>query len=256
LLSDISTLSNTKCWTISAPYGDLAAVIHTPGRVANSEVLIICHGFRGSKDGGGRAIALAKKAAAMGFTVVRFDFSPQGSLTRQIEELTAVVAYCRSHISLRVILLGRSMGGSAALAFAAADQEIAGLCLWATPCNLTETFRLALGAGYDRLVAGLPLMCEDEYGPLCLAPDFIEDFANYDFAACAASLVGVPLLIVHGSEDQIVPLDQAEQLYAAARQPKDFVVIPGGDHQFVNSHQVASGAVLSWLARMFPEDGI
>ena len=251
-----SNLSRVEWREIGGPYGELAAVIHHSGVAQPGYVLVISHGFRGSKDGGGRAVQLAEKAAAQGFTVVRFDFSPQGMLTRQVAELTAVVEYCRVAWGGRVILIGRSMGGSASLAFAEKDQDIAGLCLWATPWNLVEIFRSALGSGYDQLVAGDQLVLDDEYGLLVLQPEFIADFAQYDLLKSVKNLVGIPLLLVHGACDEVVPLRQAREIYAVAAQPKDLVIIPEADHQFVNTHQVTEGALLDWLSRMFLTNSI
>lgn len=250
--SEASSTGKSKNCTIPATGVRLKAVIHQPQGQNTGYSLVICHGFRGSKEGGGRAVQMAEKAALLGFGVVRFDFTPQSSLSRQVSELRAVVDYTRLILGTKIILVGRSMGGSAALAFAAKEGGIAGLCLWATPWNLEETFRLALGWGYQKLVNGENLYCEDEYGKLRLMPEFIRDFADYDLLACIEALTGTPLLLVHGSDDDVVPLRQAETLYEKAGQPKDMVVIPGGDHQFVKTHQVATGAVLDWLARMFP----
>jgi len=256
LLSESLNLRPTEQLTIPGPYAAMSAVLHTPGSPVTGYVLVFCHGFRGSKDGGGRAAALAERAAQLGFAVLRFDFSPQETLSRQVAELGAVVAFCRANYGWRVILFGRSMGGSAALSFAAADQDIAGLCLWATPWDLAETFRLSLGEGYDLLRAGKDFSAEDEWGPLYLTPDFLQDFTKFDLLAAVKSLTGVPLLLVHGTSDVVVPVAQAEKLFETAREPKDFVVIPGGDHQFISSHQFAAAAVLDWLARMFARIGI
>jgi uncharacterized protein len=251
LSSDSLNLTTTEQLAIPGPHAALDAVIHAPGSPDSGHVLVFCHGFRGSKEGGGRAAELAGKAARLGFTVLRFDFTPQEMLSRQVEELGAIVAFCRANLSRKVILFGRSMGGSAALAFAAADQAIAGLCLWATPWDLAETFRLSLGEGYARLCAGEDFSAEDEWGPLHLTPDFIRDFASYDLLAAARSLAFMPLLVVHGSDDIVVPVAQAKKLFETAYRPKEIVVIPGGDHQFIGSHQAASAAVLVWLSRMF-----
>jgi hypothetical protein len=40
----------------------------------------------------------------------------------------------------------------------------------------------------------------------------------------------VPLLIVHGSHDEIIPVEMARRLYAAAREPKELYIIPGAHH--------------------------
>src|SRR6185295_3850675 len=42
--------------------------------------------------------------------------------------------------------------------------------------------------------------------------------------------VGAPVLIVAGSDDRIVPIDQSERLHEAASEPKRFVTVAGADH--------------------------
>ena len=42
--------------------------------------------------------------------------------------------------------------------------------------------------------------------------------------------VNVPLFIVHGARDSIIPLDHARHLYHAASEPKKLVVVPHADH--------------------------
>lgn len=42
--------------------------------------------------------------------------------------------------------------------------------------------------------------------------------------------VGMPVLIVHGDADTVIPFTQGERLYTLARDPKQFVRMPGSDH--------------------------
>lgn len=42
--------------------------------------------------------------------------------------------------------------------------------------------------------------------------------------------VKVPLLIAHGDHDSAIPLEQAQELFALAPEPKQFVTMPGSDH--------------------------
>lgn len=231
--------------------GHLAGVIHKPCRQRTEAVLIISHGFRGSKDGGGRAVRLAQLACDNGFTVVRFDFTPLQPVSLQVAELTDVVAYCRANLSEKIILLGRSMGGSASLAFAAKDRDIMGLCLWATPWDLMDTFKLSLGSGYERLTAGQNLVIDDEFGHLELTPVFLRDFAKFDLLSCVEELPTMPLLVLHGSDDEIVPITQPKKLFDIAKEPKEMVIIDGGNHQLAAHVDQASTAVLSWLKRRF-----
>jgi fermentation-respiration switch protein FrsA (DUF1100 family) len=42
--------------------------------------------------------------------------------------------------------------------------------------------------------------------------------------------VKVPVMIVHGTRDAVVPFAMGEKLYAAATAPKQFVKVEGGSH--------------------------
>ncbi|MBP2653644.1 MAG: Serine aminopeptidase [Firmicutes bacterium] len=241
---------------IRGPDSDLAAVIHRPKTVDLNCSLIFCHGFRGSKEGGGRATLLAEQAAKLGYIAVRFDFTPLGCLSKQVAELKAAAHFCRYHLAKRIVLFGRSMGGSAALAYAAGCDDINGLCLWATPWNLEETFRLALGEAYENLLQGEKLLVADACGKLSLTPDFIRDFANYDLKRCIRLLSGTPILFVHGDSDDTVPIYQAETLFQCAGEPKEFVVIKGGNHQLSAHNKAAAAAVIAWLTRLSAVGGL
>lgn len=235
---------------LSVAKANLPAVIHYPSIDDLNTALIIAHGFRGSMDGGGRAIKLAERAAALGMTVMRFEFSPLQSLSTQVKELGAIVAYCRKNICPKIVMLGRSMGGSSSLVFAAQDNSIAGLCLWATPCNLHETFKLSLGKGYYRLKVGKTVEINDEYGHLLVMPDFINDFDKYDLLACIRKIKS-PVLVLHGDRDKVVPLQQAETMWANANDPKQLKIIQNGDHQFSQHANIAADIVLGWLKTHF-----
>lgn len=233
--------------SIQSTSGTLAGVLHPASDSESDAVLVICHGFRGSKDGGGRAILLADAVAASGVTVVRFDFTPHETLSQQIAEIGSVVEFSRECIGSQVFLLGRSMGGSAALAYAAQDGAISGLCLWATPWNLNETFQLSLGEAYYKLVNGEGVIVEDEYGQASLAPKLIEDMGRYDLRASVRAIGATPILILHGDKDDIVPHRQAKDIFQLAAGPKRLILIEGGDHQFTHNYEQPQRELLNWL---------
>lgn len=235
--------------SISIPAADyyLQGVSHASA-VPSNRTLIISHGFRGTKDGGGRAVRLAETVAASGIHVIRFDFTPLQNLSCQIAELTAVIDYARQITDGQLFLMGRSMGGSASLAAAAADKKISGLILWATPWDLATTFRLALGAHYDRLASGENLCVTDEYGSLFLTPAFIQDFQRHSLLSYTESLGQRPLLILHGTADAIVPVSQAHTIYRHAAGPKELVLYQADDHHLASSTMQASAAIAAWLS--------
>jgi len=48
--------------------------------------------------------------------------------------------------------------------------------------------------------------------------------------------VRVPLLIVHGARDSLIPVTQARQIYAAANQPKSLAILRRGAHNDLFDH--------------------
>jgi len=70
---------------------------------------------------------------------------------------------------------------------------------------------------------------------------------RYDSLAKIAS-VGVPLLILHSSEDEIVPFEMAERLFQAARPPKRLVRLRGGHNDgFLATTDTYTAALRTFL---------
>jgi fermentation-respiration switch protein FrsA (DUF1100 family) len=63
--------------------------------------------------------------------------------------------------------------------------------------------------------------------------------------------LSVPLLIVHGSDDEIVPISQGEQLFAAAGKQKTFFRVAGGRHSDALARRNGEyrRKVLDWMAQ-------
>ena len=61
--------------------------------------------------------------------------------------------------------------------------------------------------------------------------------------------VGMPVLLVHGTNDRYVPASFSEQLYAAAAAPKKLLLIDGGSHN--NSMRTGSNAYRKALRELF-----
>jgi|GEM_PF-48120 len=241
---------------------DLKRVSHGEAAAAD-RLLIIAHGFRGSMDGGGRAQTLAEQAAEAGFQVIRFNFTDSQILSKQVEEFAAVVNYGLKILKPRLIyLLGRSLGGATAIVYLAqkaqagllltsashAAVHLGGLILWSTPHDLGKTFRVVLGEeNFEKLLQGHSVTLEDYKGTFTLGPETVRDMLKYDLKACLARLKNVPSLILHGTADTVVSLEQPQANYEALGEPKKLVWIPGGDHSFVTDSSAATLAVLDWL---------
>ena len=56
----------------------------------------------------------------------------------------------------------------------------------------------------------------------------------------AIGQVRIPVLMLHGEEDQIIPLASARALFALANEPKEFVAVAGAGHLVLNLPQIYS----------------
>lgn len=231
---------------------DLAAYFHPAPSGLDRPVLIVCHGFCGSA-AGGSSLELADRLNGLEIAVLRFSFTPQRCLSRQVKEIGVVVDYCQKQLGGEIALLGRSMGAAAALAFASVHRDLSGLCLMAPPADLPATFRGILGDDYTRLEQGRSVTVFHDGEPVFLTPEFIQDFAAYDLVAATRNVAGIPLLIVHGLDDTTVPVEHGRMLFAAAGEPKRLLLLPNHGHSFSCQSERFVPAVAAWVRQeVFP----
>lgn len=228
-------------------------------RAAGGTAVVVCHGFTGSKEGGGRALEMAEALAARGLGTLLFDFAGCGdsegsgekiSLSGQIADLGCAVEWCLAHGFDRVVVNGRSFGGTTALCCAARDNRIAGVCTWAAVVRPAALFAGLAGGE----ITGPPQERINIGGagePLYLRKAFFYDLARHDVPRCAARLEPRPLLILHGEADETVPAEEARLLYRAAGKPKELRILKGADHRFSQHTAQAWELFFDWLHRHF-----
>jgi uncharacterized protein len=90
-------------------------------------------------------------------------------------------------------------------------------------------------------------MWDDEDCPL--SSTFMNDLTTIDSVASKAADIHVPYLLVHGSEDDLVPIAEARAIFVNANEPKELVELDGVDHVFNDSgRERMATAVVQWLA--------
>lgn len=220
-------------------------------------LVIVCHGFTGSKEGGGGALAMADQLARRGFVTLLFDFTGCGeseglweeiTLSRQVDDLGAVVDWAWSKGYRRIILNGRSFGGTTVLAYAAADRQIAAVCTWAA---VARPLRLFSGFTSEKVnlsgPAGEKISLFDGTGSICLQRRFYQDLQRHDLPGCAARISPRPLLLIHGSADEVVPVEDAQLLFDSAGEPKELALVKDADHRFTDHRQQVWNLFFEWL---------
>jgi fermentation-respiration switch protein FrsA (DUF1100 family) len=107
----------------------------------------------------------------------------------------------------RIVCFGESLGSAVTIALAV-ERPCAGVAVVSPFTTLAEVARR-------------------HYGPLGALAG-----SRFD-ALGKVGRLAVPLLVVHGDRDEIVPFELGERLFAAAREPKRFVRVPGAHHNDV-----------------------
>jgi alpha-beta hydrolase superfamily lysophospholipase len=84
--------------------------------------------------------------------------------------------------------------------------------------------------------------------PFQISAEFFHDLERHCSPERIAALER-PLLVVHGTADRVVGIEESERIFAAARQPRWFAAIPDGDHLFVQQRHAerAAAAIVSFL---------
>ncbi len=245
--------------TISNKYQDkLAAYLFEPPEKGRY-MLVICHGFRGAKENGGKIYAFAEKLQQLGIGTLAFDFSGSGSsegdfsqitLTRQADDLKKVLDYTDAKFSLPIILLGRSFGGSTVLAGGSKDPRIAGYILWSTPAKLEQTFAKIMPEDFKCMKRGESTKVKDEVGEYVLGPDLILDFSRHDMDSCLQDIQSRPVLIVHAQDDEVV--DPSNAFYMQARLSNcSLCLVENAGHRFLDKTATREEMTIEWLKDKF-----
>ncbi len=209
-------------------YGNLA--VPSPG----APCILMSHGFEASKDGT-KWSYLAPRLNQRGYATFRFTYRGCGrepeesdglfedtTLTGRIQDYRAALDYLEG-VPVdkgRMGVIGSSFGGEVIIA--ARDPRAQALVCVATPSHPStpteEQLQAVRRSGFFQTPSGKRL-----------GMSYFEDARRYDLCQ-AIEEIDRPVLVVHGSLDDDVPLDDAYELYERAREPKRLEVIDGGDH--------------------------
>ncbi len=125
----------------------------------------------------------------------------------------------------RIGVLGHSMGGATAIMAAAQIPGLRAVVSESTYASLEENIRQRL----DHLL-GLPPF---PFAPLVIFWGQVETGLDIQKASPVNEIAAIsprPLLLIHGALDETIVVENAYQLYQAAGQPKELVVLQEANH--------------------------
>ena len=217
----------------------------------SKRIVILGHGVTGNKDRPFVA-ALANGLAASGIPALRFSFSGNGdsegrfidsTISKEVEDLGSVLD---ALIGYTVCYAGHSMGGAVGVLRASRDNRIKLLVSLAGMVH-TKTFAQT---EFGDVTPGEGFMWDKPECPL--SRTYVDDMAQIDSVVDLGSQIAVPWLLLHGTEDDVVPIGESREIFENASEPKELIELEGADHVF--SDESASAMVtkvVGWIQTQF-----
>ncbi len=205
---------------------------------------------------------VARALTDAGIAVLRFDFTGLGqsegefsdtNFSSNVDDLLAAVSYLEQEHEAPAILVGHSLGGTAVLQAAANVDSAVAVVTIGSPSEPAHVARMFTGSEdtlRDRGEATVNLGGR----PFLMKQQFLDDLEKQDLRSSIGSLRKA-LLIMHAPLDDVVDIDNASALFAAAKHPKSFVSLDTADHLLSREadSQYAGRVLASWASRYLPE---
>ncbi len=226
-------------------------------------VIIYSHGFAGFKDWGNFNL-IAQQFARAGWVFIKFNFTHNGTsqahpedfsdleafgnnnYSKQLADLQDVIDWANNHFpfpqeidSNNIALVGHSLGGGISIIKAAEEPCIKKIVTWAsiseckTPWSTWDTEKIdkwkQTGVEYyvnGRTKQQMPLYYQ-------LHQDYLNNEQRLSIKAALQHLI-IPMLICHGTKDEAVPVEKAQQLKHWKPDAELFLV--ESDHVFGRKH--------------------
>lgn len=216
---------------------------------------VFSHGFTLSKDSPA-ASRICKQLAREGIGMLRFDNLGlgdsegdwgDGSFSTKVADTVQAVRFMNDSGREVRLLVGHSFGGAAVIAAAHQLESVGAVASIGAPyepAHVEHTY----DALTERILADgeAPFLIGGK--ALTLRRHFIEDVQAVDLREQIRDLRR-PLLVMHSPTDNTVGIENASEIFRAARHPRSFVSLEGADHLLTGRDQAMRAAriVSAWV---------
>ena len=189
-----------------------------PHTKASAPVMLYLHGARWNVAGSSGRI---RRMQELGFSVLAIDYRGFGRSSAGLPSEATAAEDARAawnwlaeqHPDKPRYIFGHSLGGAIAIDLARQVPDEKGTIVEGTFTSIRD------------------VVSTFKWGWLPVSPLITQRFESIRKVAD----IGSPLLVVHGSDDSLIRPALGRQLYEAAREPKQFVLVEGGSHHNTNS---------------------
>ena len=217
------------------------------GEKGSKNIVVLGHGVTGNKDRP-FIVALGEGLAAQGISALRISFSGNGAsggsfidsnISKEVDDLGAVLDALAGY---SIGYVGHSMGSAVGVLLASMDDRVKFLVSLA---GMVHTGAFAQRE-FSEVIPGQGTMWDDSDCPLSQA--YMDDLMQIDTVVGCASHIRVPWLLVHGKDDDVVPVQDSHDIFQKANEPKQLIEIDGAGHIFSgDSTGVMVDKVVDWI---------
>lgn len=239
----------------------LAARLDLPVDGAPRAYALFAHCFTCSKNLKA-VVNIGRALNRAGIGVLRFDFTGLGesegdfadtNFSSNVEDLVAAARFLEAEYRGPAILLGHSLGGAAVIRAATAVSSAKAVATIGAPAEPAHVKGLLTGS-IEEIERRGEAEVELAGRRFQIRRQFLEDLEAAKMQDALSDL-GRALLVFHSPVDGIVGIDNAEEIYKAAKHPKSFVSLDRADHLLADEEDsLYVGAVLAAWARKYVDE--
>ncbi|HYO38950.1 MAG TPA: alpha/beta hydrolase [Nocardioidaceae bacterium] len=223
---------------------------------------VFSHGFTLGKDSRA-ASRICKQLASEGIGMLRFDNLGlgdsegdwgDGSFSHKVADTVQATQFLNDSGRTVRLLVGHSFGGAAVIAAAHQVESVRAVASIGAPYEPGHVEHT-----YDALVGRILAEGEAPFliggKALTLRRHFVEDVRAVDLHERIRTLQRA-LLVMHSPTDTTVGIENASQIFGAAKHPRSFVSLEGADHMLTGAHQARRAArIISAWAEPYLVEG-
>lgn len=213
-------------------------------------VILFCGGFNSNRNGN-KAMALQSWALKNQHAYLRYDYQGHGESPSDFSDCT-ISTWLSDVLTVidaldppsNVVLVGSSMGGWLSLLAARLRPErVAGLLLIACAADMTDYYPARLTDlpqqldDKGRLYYSVPNKYDDQV-PYRITQALLDDGAKHKLLH-AAITVSVPVRLIHGIDDDVVPWERSQAVMQQLEtQCCSLSLVKHGDHRLSKPHEL------------------
>jgi pimeloyl-ACP methyl ester carboxylesterase len=217
------------------------------GERGAKNIVVLGHGVTGNKDRP-FIVALAEGLAAVGIPALRFSFSGNGAsegrfidstISKEVDDLCVVLDRLKDYA---ICYVGHSMGGAVGVLRASEDSRIQ---LLVSLAGMVHTKAFAQREFGD-VTPDEGFMWDEPDCPLSQV--YMDDLTQINTVVDRAPQITVPWLLVHGDEDDIVPIEDSHDILERVDGQAQLITLEGASHVFSDEYTpVMVEKVVAWL---------